>query len=131
MKLDSIIPEIKKIIIDSNKTNDINKLIGFNLRMAGYSFYMVEYLSSSLRTSLQTHNTRKDFEANYIVTGEGAVSRLQAQSIVKSKEYRNNEVDAEVQYAEIKWYYESLKICIEGNRQKIANLRTEFEKSNR
>ena len=45
MKLDSIIPEIKKIITDSNKTNDINKLIGYNLRMAGYSFYMVEYLS--------------------------------------------------------------------------------------
>jgi hypothetical protein len=129
MKLDSIIPEIKKIIIDSNKTNDIDKLIGFNLRMAGYSFYMVEYLSGSLRLSLQAHNTRKDFESNYIVTGEGAVSRLQAESVVKSKEYRENEVNAEVQYAEIKWYYESLKICIEGNRQKIATLRTEFENS--
>ncbi len=39
MKLDSIIPEIKKIIIDSNKTNDINKLIGFKK----WSYYTGAY----------------------------------------------------------------------------------------
>ena len=43
MKLDSIIPEIKKIITDSNKTNDINKLIAFYLLMEVFSFYMVDY----------------------------------------------------------------------------------------
>jgi hypothetical protein len=129
MKLESIIPEIKKIIIDSNKTNDIDKLIGYNLRMAGYSFYLGEYVNDCYRTSLDCYNLRKEFEANYIVTGEGGVSRLQAESIVKSKEYRLNEVDSEVMYNRLKGYQNNIDQFIQANTQKIAHLRKEFENS--
>ena len=125
----NIIPEIKTIITNANRTDDINKLIDYNLRLAGYLFLLAEQEDAAYREYLDAYNARKEFEASYCLSSTSGITKAEKEAIVKSKEHREIEVATEILHNKYKGVRTSTSEFISVLSQKISILRREVELS--
>lgn len=125
MKLEKIIKDIYSLIAECNQTDDINKLIKNNLRLAGYLFYISKEENIAHKDYLISYNERKYQTALITSQGNGSAVDRATKAEIEIKEYRQRETDAETYYNMLRNIKNDTKEFIGVVVQKISILKIE------
>ena len=125
MKLDAIIKDIYKLIVQCNQTDNINDLITNNLRLAGYLFYLSKNENEAHKSYLEAYNERKYQTALLTSQGNGSATDRATKAEIEIKEYRQRETDAETYYNMLRNIKNDTKEFIGVTTQKISILKIE------
>lgn len=122
-----ILEEIPKIIASANKTQSIDKLLEYNMRLAGYLFHLNEMENLSYRAYLDAYNERKYQTAVITQQGAGSASDRATNAEIEIKDLRQKEAESEMLYKKLQGIKFSTSEFIDVLKQKIAYLRKEQE----
>ena len=122
-----ILEHIPKIIAQANKTQSIDSLLDYNLRLSGYLFHLNEMENLALRNYLDAYNKRKYKTAVLTMQGSGSASDRATQAEIDIKDLRKEELEAEVLHKKLQGIKFSTSEFIDVLKQKIAYLRKEQE----
>ena len=123
----SLQKQIKDLIIEANKTEDLESLINLNLRLAGYLFLLSDEESKFHKGYTDAYTTRKVEEARAKINAEGSLGDRETKSIIECEELRKVCDSYEVLYTKIKADRFALSEFIGVLTQKISYLKKEKE----
>ncbi len=124
-----ILEDIPKVIAEANKSQSVNKLIDYNLRLAGYLYHLNEYENLAHRAYLDAYNERKYQTALITKEGQGSATDRATNAEIEIKDFRMKESEAEILWKKLQGIKFSTSEFIGVLTQKIAYLRKENETS--
>jgi hypothetical protein len=128
MQSEKIIKEIQDIIKAVNKTESIDELINYNLKLAGYLFFLNETKVKALKTHLESYHQRKTEQAVKAIEMDGnSQAERERKAEIAVKELKEVEIVSEVVYERLKSVVSSTDSVIQVLTQKISYLKKQFE----
>ena len=127
MNLSATVEEIKSLIKEAAKAQELNQLIDLNLRISGYLIFCAEKESELLRDKLEAYHLRKQFEADFCLRSSSGVTKAELEATAAAKEHREKEWRTEYEYQKLRTFRSQVNEFTDSLRQKVAALRREKE----
>jgi len=118
---------IKRIIKEAKQCNDIDKLLDYSMTACGFLIYLHEQEADAKKLFADCYNERKYKEAEFTLESESGVTKAQSEAIVKGKQFRDVEAEAERTFELLRGYRNSVSTLCDVLAQKISHLKKQYE----
>jgi hypothetical protein len=115
-----------------SNTGDINTLLEKQGQLAGYSFYLAEFVGAKHKEFITLEHTRKveyNQDINTRITAGGSKGASEVAAFLTTAELRIKEKVAEMLYQESKLQLQQVNKVIEAMTMRISYLKKEVEQS--
>lgn len=125
--LDTASKDIKKLVKQANKTNNIEVLLDIGYESSIWIMWLFEQEANAKKAYLEAYNERKYKEAMFVLQSDLGATKAVYDAVLKAKEFRDIETANECLYEMIRGLRTSLQGVSETITQKISFLKKEWE----
>lgn len=105
MKVEEVIKKIESLIVETQEENvSIPARVKAQEQITGYLVFLSDKEAEAFRQSRTAYTERRIAESQFIYSRDESVAKATAGSVSECKEYRQKEVETEVNYERIKLF---------------------------